>query len=109
MVEVIILLMAVCPIPVVVPEAFNQYPQGYYPFEESPAKIPPKVRKPPYLQTQVNCPGKYKNRLARPGGPRPSRPIKKVTGALDLSCSEYKLLKDDLSSKDNPLCRSTLF
>merc|ERR1719490_77290 len=41
----------------VLPEAFNQYPQGYYPFEESPAKIPPKVRKPPYLQTQVNCPG----------------------------------------------------
>jgi len=34
-----------------------QYPQGYYPFEESPAKIPPKVRKPPYLQTQVKCPG----------------------------------------------------
>lgn len=38
-------------------EQFTQYPQGYYPFEESPAKIPPKVRKPPYLQTQVNCPG----------------------------------------------------
>ena len=35
----------------------QQYPQGYYPFEESPAKIPPKVRKPPYLQTQVPCPG----------------------------------------------------
>jgi len=34
-----------------------QYPQGYYPFEESPARIPPKVRKPPYLQTQVKCPG----------------------------------------------------
>merc|ERR1719225_383937 len=29
-----------------------QYPQGYYPFEESPARIPPIVRKPPYLQTQ---------------------------------------------------------
>lgn len=42
---------------VVLPEQFTQYPQGYYPFEESPAKIPPKVRKPPYLQTQVNCPG----------------------------------------------------
>ena len=27
--------------------------QGYYPFQESPARIPPKVRKPPYLQTQV--------------------------------------------------------
>lgn len=34
-----------------------QYPQGYYPFEESPARIPPVVRKPPYLQTQVKCPG----------------------------------------------------
>ena len=34
-----------------------QYPQGYYPFEESPARIPPIVRKPPYLQTQVKCPG----------------------------------------------------
>jgi len=53
----ILLLMTICPIPLVVPEVFNQYPQGYYPFEESPAKIPPKVRKPPYLQTQVNCPG----------------------------------------------------
>ena len=31
-----------------------QYPQGYYPFEESPARIPPMVRKPPYLQTQVH-------------------------------------------------------
>ena len=30
---------------------------GYYPFEESPARIPPIVRKPPYLQTQVKCPG----------------------------------------------------
>ena len=44
--------MTICPIPLVVPEVFNQYPQGYYPFEESPAKIPPKVRKPPYLQVQ---------------------------------------------------------
>ena len=42
---------------VVLPDQFPQYPQGYYPFEESPAKIPPKVRKPPYLQTQVHCPG----------------------------------------------------
>ena len=46
---------------VVLPEQFTQYPQGYYPFEESPAKIPPKVRKPPYLQTQVNCPGMKKD------------------------------------------------
>merc|ERR1719481_498124 len=34
-----------------------QYRQGYYPFQESPARIPPKVWKPPYLQTQVECPG----------------------------------------------------
>lgn len=56
--QIILLLMTVCcPVLMVVPKAFSQYPQGYYPFEESPAKIPPKVRKPPYLQTQVNCPG----------------------------------------------------
>jgi len=53
----LLLFVTISPIPSVLPEAFNQYPQGYYPFEESPAKIPPKVRKPPYLQTQVNCPG----------------------------------------------------
>lgn len=52
-----VVAVALLPIPTVLPEVFNQYPQGYYPFEESPAKIPPKVRKPPYLQTQVNCPG----------------------------------------------------
>lgn len=55
--QVVVFLLTLCPIPLVLPQAFNQYPQGYYPFEESPAKIPPKVRKPPYLQTQVNCPG----------------------------------------------------
>ncbi|TRY67777.1 hypothetical protein TCAL_11791 [Tigriopus californicus] len=44
-------------ISLVITEDVAQYPQGYYPFEESPAKIPPKVRKPPYLQTQINCPG----------------------------------------------------
>lgn len=38
-------------------DAKMQYPQGYYPFQESPAKIPPVVRKPPYLQTQIKCPG----------------------------------------------------
>jgi hypothetical protein len=41
----------------------EQYPQGYYAFEESPAKIPPKVRKPPYLQTQVHCPGKSRSQV----------------------------------------------
>ena len=59
----VFLFVAISPIPSVLPEAFNQYPQGYYPFEESPAKIPPKVRKPPYLQTQVNCPGMYFSKL----------------------------------------------
>lgn len=51
------IIFAVVSVTIVSPEQFTQYPQGYYPFEESPAKIPPKVRKPPYLQTQVNCPG----------------------------------------------------
>jgi len=53
----VIVTLGLTLIPLALPQAFNQYPQGYYPFEESPAKIPPKVRKPPYLQTQVNCPG----------------------------------------------------
>jgi len=52
-----VILIVLISIKAVLPEQFTQYPQGYYPFEESPAKIPPKVRKPPYLQTQVNCPG----------------------------------------------------
>ena len=55
------ILIIVVSVTIVLPEQFTQYPQGYYPFEESPAKIPPKVRKPPYLQTQVNCPGKIMN------------------------------------------------
>ncbi|CAB4063607.1 unnamed protein product [Lepeophtheirus salmonis] len=54
--EISLLLLSAL-IPLALPEQFNQYPQGYYPFEESPAKVPPKVRKPPYLQTQVPCPG----------------------------------------------------
>ncbi|XP_042208864.1 uncharacterized protein LOC121857078 [Homarus americanus] len=33
------------------------YPEGYYAFEEAPSKTPPKVRKPPYLQSKVPCPG----------------------------------------------------
>ncbi|XP_045599753.2 uncharacterized protein spz6 [Procambarus clarkii] len=33
------------------------YPDGYYAFDEAPAKIPPKVRKPPYFQSKVPCPG----------------------------------------------------
>lgn len=52
-----------------------QYPQGYYPFEESPAKIPPKVRKPPYLQTQVKCPGA--------GGPSQEQTLDNLCGDLN--------------------------
>nr|CAG4651839.1 EOG090X06KU [Triops cancriformis] len=37
--------------------ADNDYPDGYFPFEESPSRIPPKVRKPPYVQADVDCPG----------------------------------------------------
>lgn len=52
-----------------------QYPQGYYPFEESPARIPPKVRKPPYLQTQVKCPGA--------GGPSQEQTLDNLCGDLN--------------------------
>jgi len=52
-----------------------QYPQGYYPFEESPARIPPKVRKPPYLQTQVKCPGA--------GGPTQEQTLDNLCGDLN--------------------------
>lgn len=34
------------------------YPEGYFPFEQSPMKSPPKVRKPPYTQTNVICRGR---------------------------------------------------
>ena len=34
-----------------------QYPEGYFPFEQSPARTPPKVRRPPYAQTKDHCPG----------------------------------------------------
>jgi len=52
-----------------------QYPQGYYPFEESPARIPPKVRKPPYLQTAVKCPGV--------GGPAQEQTLDNLCGDLN--------------------------
>nr|CAH0108817.1 unnamed protein product [Daphnia galeata] len=35
----------------------SQYPDGYFPFEESPTRTPPKVRRPPYAQADVDCPG----------------------------------------------------
>ena len=37
----------------------SQYPDGYFPFEESPTRTPPKVRRPPYAQADVDCPGNY--------------------------------------------------
>lgn len=36
-----------------------EYPDGYFPFEESPSRTPPKVRRPPYAQADVDCPGNY--------------------------------------------------
>ncbi|KAF2353616.1 Cystine-knot cytokine [Trinorchestia longiramus] len=35
----------------------EQYPEGYYPFHEDPLKSPPRVRKPPYTQTEEICSG----------------------------------------------------
>lgn len=35
----------------------SEYPEGYYAFEEAPGKTPPKVRKPPYLQSKIPCKG----------------------------------------------------
>ncbi|XP_057373930.1 uncharacterized protein LOC130694846 isoform X2 [Daphnia carinata] len=35
----------------------SEYPDGYFPFEESPTRTPPKVRRPPYAQADVDCPG----------------------------------------------------
>nr|CAG4647918.1 EOG090X06KU [Moina brachiata] len=35
----------------------SQLPDGYFPFEESPSRTPPKVRRPPYAQADVDCPG----------------------------------------------------
>ena len=36
-----------------------EFPDGYFPFEESAARIPPKVRRPPYAQADVDCPGNH--------------------------------------------------
>nr|CAG4643221.1 EOG090X06KU [Ilyocryptus agilis] len=38
-------------------EEAEGYPDGYFPFEESPSRTPPKVRRPPYAQADVDCPG----------------------------------------------------
>ncbi|XP_059478672.1 uncharacterized protein LOC132198579 [Neocloeon triangulifer] len=39
------------------PEQLQEPPEGYYAFEEAPNAEPPKVRRPPYLQTDVPCAG----------------------------------------------------
>ncbi|XP_066959294.1 uncharacterized protein spz6 isoform X1 [Macrobrachium rosenbergii] len=38
-------------------EAPQEYPEGYYAFQEAPGKVPPKVRKPPYVQSRIPCLG----------------------------------------------------
>nr|CAG4640875.1 EOG090X06KU [Eulimnadia texana] len=54
----------------------TEYPEGYYPFEESPTRNPPKVRKPPYAQADINCPGIVVVTLRISRGERP------ITGQL---------------------------
>ena len=44
----------------------EDFPEGYFPFEESPARIPPKVRRPPYAQADVDCPGSSSVHLNNP-------------------------------------------
>ena len=44
----------------------SDLPDGYFPFEESPSRTPPKVRRPPYAQADIDCPGNFyyfKNRI----------------------------------------------
>ncbi|KAB7499432.1 hypothetical protein Anas_03020 [Armadillidium nasatum] len=36
---------------------YPDYPEGYYPFELTPTKNPPRVRRPPYSQSDTVCPG----------------------------------------------------
>ncbi|XP_069940677.1 uncharacterized protein spz6 [Cherax quadricarinatus] len=59
-VTVLLLLLLLAALTTAVPQDHLEtpdYPEGYYAFEEAPAKIPPKVRKPPYIQSKVPCPG----------------------------------------------------
>lgn len=42
-------------------EPSSDYPDGYFPFEESPSRTPPKVRRPPYAQADVDCPGTHRH------------------------------------------------
>ncbi|XP_065569345.1 uncharacterized protein LOC136032860 isoform X2 [Artemia franciscana] len=44
-------------LPLVSQYGCQDLPEGYHAFEESPKRIPPKVQKPPYIQTETLCPG----------------------------------------------------
>lgn len=39
------------------PEVVQEPPEGYYAFVESPNAEPPRVRRPPYQQSDKECPG----------------------------------------------------
>lgn len=39
----------------------DEPPEGYYAFIESPNAEPPKVRRPPYVQSDMECPGEFLN------------------------------------------------
>lgn len=38
-------------------DLIEEPPEGYYAFIESPSAEPPKVRRPPYVQSDMECPG----------------------------------------------------
>lgn len=38
-------------------DMIEEPPEGYYAFIESPSAEPPKIRRPPYVQSDVECPG----------------------------------------------------
>lgn len=40
----------------------DEPPEGYYAFIESPNAEPPRVRPPPYIDSDKECYGKYKTR-----------------------------------------------
>ncbi|KAK6642772.1 hypothetical protein RUM43_004274 [Polyplax serrata] len=43
-------------------DLIEEPPEGYYAFIESPGAEPPKVRRPPYVQSEMECPGLQKNK-----------------------------------------------
>lgn len=40
-------------------DLIEEPPEGYYAFIESPSAEPPKVRRPPYVQSDMECPGLF--------------------------------------------------